>query len=748
MKIEIDKDKLKDVTGENINYICPEELFADKNRLLGMITNDIMFCTVITGYRGTGKTSFVRNIIKSLPKDVISVTINATKYKEYEVFIKRFIRELYLRYTGDVPIDITELYLHTFYDIKNFGKLEKKYERDKKKNSYDKKTITGTIGLDLKKIIIFFLTLLICYAMLWVGNKVSQDFIGKIAAVITMCSYVFANIKINTDYINSNEIEEVTSSESHEGSTNNISLETLYDNEIAEYHLFDALEKTHSKGKRFLIVLDEVDKMENNDLKKIFSELKPLFLSSYCNVIVVAGKNVDSFLSNEDDKEDSVVNNMFSQRIYVSLSSVNENKIFLEQLFIDNLKNKVILDDNIQSYIKKIVILANGNKRKLINMFLADIEWEDENAFILINDNSIEKSFQRLYDVIVKMEDYIFTTYERIESDEALYHIYQWIRTIRKQKNDIFNEKIIIDMSYKEKNKVKNIEENIELCKELLKSMVEEQLLKIENDGYIWNYINEEAEIDTRIHYDQVSQNVSRFKEVENLLFAFGNYNGLGSINFNEMINIYYQKKIISEEDLKLLMECSRKVDECRIGKVKNEFLKALSDLTTKLVRRKPFFGENLLEWTLIQKNNYQRIHDEKLKMLLINSDIDSSDRYTINHIKRKYDICLQGKNSERIIIIETKFYKNLISGIKSRLLEIVNEFKYLEFKFQDVSFSFAIIFFTDQKAEYIREAFRKNVEDVLYESNNKNINIVMEVISINDSFFEDMDRTLNQINF
>ncbi len=742
MKFEIDKDKLKDVTGENINYICPEELFADKNRLLGMITNDIMFCTVITGYRGTGKTSFVRNIIKSLPQDVISVTINATKYKEYEVFIKRFIRELYLRYTGDVPKVITELYLHTFYDIKNFGKLEKKYERDKKKSNYDKKTITGAINIDLKKIIIFFLTLLISYSMLWAGNKVGQDFIGKIAAVITMCSYVFANIKINTDYINSIDREDVSSSESHEDKTNNLSLETLYDNEIAEYHLFNALEKTHSRGKRFLIVLDEVDKMENNDLKKIFSELKPLFLSSYCNVIVVAGKNVDFFLSNEDDKEDSVVDNMFSQRIYVSLCSVNENKMFIEQLFIDKLKDKIILDDNIQSYIKKIVILANGNKRKLINLLLADIEWKDENAFISIDDNSIEKSFKRLYDVMVKMEDHIFTTYERIESDEAIYHIYQWIRTIRKQKNGIFNEKIIIDMSYNEEKRVKNIEENLELCKELLKSMVEEKLLKKENDGYIWNYINEEAKIETEIHYDQLSLNVSRFKEVENLLLAFGDYNGLGNIQFNEMINQYYQNKIISEEDLKLLMDCSQKVEECRMGKVKNESLKVLSDLTTKLVRRKPFFGENLLEWTLIQKNNYQQIHNEKLKMLLKN------DYDTINSIKRKFDICLQGRYSERIIIIETKFYKNLISGIKSRLREIVNEFRFLEFKFQDVNFSFAIIFFTDQKAEYIREAFRKNVEDVLYESNNKNINIIMEVISINDNFFGDMDRTLNKINY
>ena len=740
MKLEIDKNRLKDVTGENINYICPEELLGDKNRLLGMMTNDIMFCTVITGYRGTGKTSFVRNIINSLPKDVISVTINATKYKEYEVFIKRFIRELYLRYTGEVPQYITQLYLHTFYDMKHFGKVEKMHERDKKKSNYDKKTITGSISIDLKKIITFFLTLLISYAMLWGGNKVGQDFIGKLAAVITMCSYILTNIKINTDYIKSTEKEEISSSGFHEDVTNNISLETLYDNEIAEYHLFDALEKTHNKGKRFLIVLDEVDKMENsNDLKKIFSELKPLFLSSYCNVIVVAGKNVDSFFNEEDDKEDSIVDNMFSQKIYVSLCSVNENKMFVEQLFKEKLKNKVIVDDFIQSYIMKIVVLANGNKRKLINLLIADIEWEGDNAFIVIEEKGIEKNFQKLYDVMVKMEEYIFTTYERIESDEAIYHIYQWMRTIRKQKSNVFDEKKIIDISYSEGKEEKKIDENIELCKELLKCMEEEQLLKRENDGYIWNYKDDEAEIDSIVHYDQISANVSRFKEIENLFIAFGSYNGLDDIRFDKLIEIFNQENIVSRQEQELLMECLQKVDEFRSGKVKNMSVKEFSELIIKLVKRKSIFGEHLLEWTLIQKTNYQQIHDDRLKMIL-----GINDRNNINYLKRDFDICLQERYSERIIIIQTKFYKNLTSGIKSRLRENVNKFKYFKFKYQDIPFSFAIIFFTDQKSEYIQDAFRRNVKEVFYD--NDDINIEMEVISVNDTFYEDMDRMLNKI--
>ena len=102
MKIYINKTFLIKVMKNKNEYYFSEELQWDAERLKQMISNEVNICTIVTGYRGTGKTSFIRNLLSSVEeenKNVLAIHINASTYTTYPVFLKRVIREIYLKYT-------------------------------------------------------------------------------------------------------------------------------------------------------------------------------------------------------------------------------------------------------------------------------------------------------------------------------------------------------------------------------------------------------------------------------------------------------------------------------------------------------------------------------------------------------------------------------------------------------------------------------------------------------------------------
>mgnify|MGYP003290798616 CR=1 FL=1 len=71
----------------------------------------------------------------------------------------------------------------------------------------------------------------------------------------------------------------------------------LYDSEIAEYYVYDELQRIDEQKNNLVFVLDELDKVEDNELDMIFHDLKPLFLSGNCNFILIAGRNMEKFLA-------------------------------------------------------------------------------------------------------------------------------------------------------------------------------------------------------------------------------------------------------------------------------------------------------------------------------------------------------------------------------------------------------------------------------------------------------------------
>lgn len=134
MKIYLDKKFLQDISSGEQELLISDEQKEEMERIEGMISQDIRFCSLVTGYRGTGKSSFVHYILKKYmdekcekedeeKKKIVVITYNAAKYKNYETFLRRFVRELYFHMNQtqfpETPptllLLLPELYLTSFY---------------------------------------------------------------------------------------------------------------------------------------------------------------------------------------------------------------------------------------------------------------------------------------------------------------------------------------------------------------------------------------------------------------------------------------------------------------------------------------------------------------------------------------------------------------------------------------------------------------------------------------------------------
>jgi len=165
---------------------------------------------------------------------------------------------------------------------------------------------------------------------------------------------------------------EKNSTNGHENKSTR-SEESLYDDEIAEYHVFNEIKKISNEyglGK-IIFVLDELDKLDEDRIKKIIKELKPLILSPNVISILVAGKNYEKYLDEEQDETDSIADNIFSQKIYIPLVNGERAKEIMKSLFVT--EEESALNDS--EYLDEKVVMAEGVIRNMINLILSDITW-------------------------------------------------------------------------------------------------------------------------------------------------------------------------------------------------------------------------------------------------------------------------------------------------------------------------------------------------------------------------------------
>ncbi len=568
MKIYIDKTFLENVMKNKNEYYFSEELQWDAERLKQMISNEVNVCTIVTGYRGTGKTSFIRNLLSSVEeenKNVLAIHVNASTYTTYPVFLKRVIREIYLKYTEKyrkAPENIRLTYLHTFYNMTGRISSGKKEEnRDTKERGFQ-----CTFCLE-KFIQMFCEQGVIGTLLLYIIFGRIGGFIGLFIVILVMGigSFEFS-WKGGKSEENIEQKESATF------------IETLYDDEIAEYHFFHVLEMIREQeNKQIVFVIDELDKIEKTEeLERLFFELKPLLLSGYGNFILIAGRMMDDYLSSGIDQEDSVISSIFSSEIYIPLATVDELKVFWEHFD----KNSSETD-----YVNTKILASKGVMRKFINEIVRDIEWENGKPCIEIFDDKESGYSGKMINIIKTFEEIFNENNDEKQRDRYLFHLYDWIDALEKKKTGTIKVQEILN----------DLDENERLLySKLMRELCNENLMKCDADEKMYHWIgtspvaNDKSELFTDDENKVISAFYDAGARAERMLQCVGAYVELPNVGefldelrktegmppgvykvFSEGMKVYYKAKDleISKNDVN---EMQRLADGIRgqIGKL------------------------------------------------------------------------------------------------------------------------------------------------------------------------------------
>lgn len=459
--IQIDLKKLINNKDEIItNRIINQDSEKIIEQLKQHINSGSNSCFLVSGYRGTGKTTIIENLEKKMSDDnILFVKLNISKYEEHCYIMRKLIRGVYHIYTdksrGSYFIGINKIKKVFCKKSRNLYKNEKNikikesnfrkriellYDRTFNEITYSnmkKNNLNISINIskesNIKSLITFIIAILTMlfsikfnFRYMWIQNIL--ELLSKLWIVILTFKII---IKFSKEISISNEI----------------SRKSLYDNEIAELQLIDILKDLNDLEYKVVIVLDELDKIENEEkINKILSEFKPLLISNLATFIVISGQKLYYQLSNSSIIDDSLISNLFSKTIHTPLASYDT----LNELFNNCIVDSQIDDSIKKKYIDSVILRSNTTIRLFINIISQDIIWHNNKSYIKIKDEDIgkletdSKILKAVHKVIKENID-PFDDLDKAIKDFLICQLYLWakkMKLIGKEKfntTDIFN---------------------------------------------------------------------------------------------------------------------------------------------------------------------------------------------------------------------------------------------------------------------------------------------------------------------
>lgn len=681
MKIYLDKKFLQDISSGEQELLISDEQKEEMERIEGMISQDIRFCSLVTGYRGTGKSSFVHYILKKYmdekcekedeeKKKIVVITYNAAKYKNYETFLRRFVRELYfhMKENNSASEQLGKMYVQTFFDIKTTYR-----NRHLKSNTNLKekeKKIVLNNNIDVSFVINFICKMFILLFPIGFAWKSLNKILYKIifTGIWLGCTYIRTNLEKNLEKKN---IEKASTQKSDEQTE---VAETFYDEEISEYYIFDELKNINQKDINLIFVLDELDKVKNEELDAIFNDLKPLFLSCKCNFILIAGRNMDKYLFESKKNIDSIAESIFTNRVYVPLSTFQEMMDFAECFFegkkSEEGKKEFYSNENMQYYFKHKIFKSKGVKRTFINSILSDLKWDNKNyPYIEISENDVSEELKILFDIFCKMEETICQEYTGPKRDELLQNIYYWIEKIKENRYRIFQKIDIVgdEEEIVKKSVYSNVAEQMNLLYAFLDLMVDEKILQKdkEKETFKWksdiaikevkNQDGKEKNIkESDIEYVEMFQ--KQRDEINNIIYRFSEYNEKiekgSNIDFSGYRNLLNEMLAKIDESMNLQ-------DKRNLFNIPEVYTNGDEDIAVEDIKK---YSRNMSaqRGILVEKLMYFTVEKK------LGKGIVKLEEYNNSYYGR-FDIIFE--NNSKIVFFEIKYYKDYTKMIHSSLL-------------------------------------------------------------------------------
>lgn len=521
MKIQIDKEFLKKATTEENEYECPPELEIIRDRLRDMLKNEVKQCTLVTGYRGVGKSSFVDDALEmdnTTKPDLLVVKMNVAAYSDYSKFLKRLIREIYFAFSKQAEHTeadalfkkIKALHIHTFYNVTDYTL----YGTQKKRGyRYELETKSESNGVNVVSKIVEMIPESLTMFGIWYETQS--------ALIKTLLSAFYVIAKALAVTIQANAWNEKKTTEE-----NRIEVESLYDDEIAEYQLFKVLGEIESSTKKQIVfVFDEMDKIESEeDLGCLFNDIKPLLLTTHSNFILITGRTLETFFRKSHEMEDAVLPSLFSNKVYIPLSSFGD----MEKVWRKFVKEKDILEEElVKKYVNSKIIASKGVMRKFINEIIFDVKWDSANkAYIEIDESDFMDFNNEIMEILKLLVENKESYADERELDEYIYRLYGWVNYVLGSQS-VYLESLIKD---------EPSEEIREQCREFLEALKNKKLLKagekegqyVKPDGIKYREVEEVS-----IEVTHLANEIMRiFDRIVRIIITLGHWMGYTHVRF------------------------------------------------------------------------------------------------------------------------------------------------------------------------------------------------------------------------
>lgn len=722
MKIYLNTKFLHDISKEEHELLISEEQKEKVEQIRGLLDQDVRFCTLVTGYRGTGKSSLVHYALKEYEdknqKKFFVIYYNAARYKNYKSFLRRFVRELYfvMNSKGSASDQLKKMYYQTFYDIKEYHRQEHlEHERAIRKRKaeieasgeFDLKALGNSVAEVVKY------SFPVGFIVKFMNGSLSAVMGGVIwvaATIWSSCSKAGIKLKCKEDRTKEQEEEETQNSGEM--------IETLYDKEIAEHYIFDELQNINNeKEENLIVVLDELDKVEDEELDKIFHDLKPLFLSCDCNFILIAGRNMDRYLFKAQKDTDNIAKTIFTNKVYIPLSTVQDMMEFAEQFFCKE-KEEFYSDEKLQYYCKQKIFESRGVKRAFINAVISESKWDEKDKPYVEVADTIKKEKLELLTAFEKIEDLIGQEYTGPKKDELLQCTYSWIENMKENQHNVFSEADITgsDEEISKDTVYSNLAERLNLAHDFFKIMLGENVLVREGKTYQWKseLVMKESKIRVpeevtkkNLEYTEMFDNL--WHEIGTIIYCFAKYNGLMDETQEEIHNNpdEYErllKKMLSE----------------------GEYLS--SQLSGWL-----FYLKKLYENGISNSDIEEIVGSTRNNAVQKHQLIEQLMKYTIKHSGRDkilkagirnqgFDIVCQSFKDDIRIFFEIKYYRSYINMINvawiSRLLNTISVYREKE---NVNEYQLKIMIFTNFANERDIQKFNERTDKLLGDNKEKN---------------------------
>jgi len=363
-------------------------------------------CCLISGYRGSGKTSFVHCLKNTIGNDpnakTIFVQVDFSRYQDKTNLFRWLIRKLYLSLEShpaykalqkseaqQSPKERISALLETLHE-KTF------YDSGRTFIQTQETTWTTSVVLDWLP----FISWLALSGVVFFSLIAIYPFITMPLAIplFTLAGGVAALLK--------KAVSLKTTQENKHHKQEDFTRKTLFDNEIADHFFLSLIEDFTKAGLNLIFVFDEMDKVDETMLDKLATDIKPYMLSGHAKFIVVSGQKLFFRYKRANTEDDAVLASIFSKSVHISLLSRRGFHDLFKSLQVQPAETPQTAPAQASAFVDYLILQSKRIPRKFLHLIQERIQWlSDGKATLRIPDDETPFSlYTRFLDIIDSIE--------------------------------------------------------------------------------------------------------------------------------------------------------------------------------------------------------------------------------------------------------------------------------------------------------------------------------------------------------